>query len=388
MASVARTRSPGQSVVCGRANRYSEFPSFKSIITTGIVIPKGSIINVMIANPENKRLARYFRIQNAGALPLFNLSRRVAIPDDYSHLSIPEMWNLHDRLTNTVIDPKMESEISSRKVSPLNLMHLKRDLAREIVKSCELCERRCNVDRTKGELGYCRVPYESHYASEFLHVGEEPEIIPSHTIFFAGCTFRCIHCQNSEIIENPSGDYLVDDDLVRRIENRFKRGGRNVNLVGGNPDQHLHNILDVFTKVDVPVPVIWNSNMYHSSESGKLLTGFVDVYLADFKYGPSDCAERISDVKNYWDVVNRNLMCAYKHAEIYIRHLLLPNHVECCAKPIMEWVSQNIPNAKFNLMFQYHPCYRAIGHEEIGRLLSAPEKQRSLELMEEYGINK
>ncbi len=331
---------------------------------------------------NDNRLKRYLLIISGGALPRFSMSRRIPLPDRWDKLAINEKWELHDSLVDGMFNPETENEISARDVADENLMHLKASIASELVKSCILCERRCGVDRTKGELGYCKVPLESYYASEFIHIGEEPEIIPSHTIFFAGCTFRCMHCQNSEIIENPAGDYPVDDDLRKRIENRFMRGARNVNLVGGNPDQHLHNILDIFAKVDVPVPVIWNSNMYHSAESERLLRGFVDLYLADFKYGPGNCAKQISDVDNYWNVVTRNFTSAREHADIYIRHLLLPNHVECCAKPIMEWVSENLPNAKFNLMFQYHPSYKSFDHPDLGRILSAPEKQRSLELLE------
>ncbi len=335
---------------------------------------------------DDKRLGRYFTLVSGGTLPRFSMSRRIPLPDGWEQLTISKRWELHKSLVEGIFNPETEREISSRDVSPVNLMHLKASIASEIVKSCHLCERRCSVDRFKGELGYCKVPSESYYASEFIHIGEEPEIIPSHTIFFAGCTFRCMHCQNSEIIENPTGDYPVDDDLRKRIENRFMRGARNVNLVGGNPDQHLHNILDIFTNVDVPVPVIWNSNMYHSSEAERLLRGFVDLYLADFKYGSGDCAKEISDVDNYWNVVTRNFTSAREHADIYIRHLLLPSHVECCAKPIMEWVSLNLPKAKFNLMFQFHASYKSFGHPDLGRILSAPEKQRSLELLEKYGL--
>jgi len=338
-------------------------------------------------NAEDECLKRYFKISSGGALPRFQLSRRTPLPANWNKLDLAETWNVHENLVTDIFIPEKEGDIASRKAVAPNLIHLKKRIADELVKSCCLCERRCNVDRTKGKTGFCGVGMTSYYASEFIHIGEEPEIIPSHTIFFAGCTFRCMHCQNFDIIENPQGDYLVDEELRRRIELRFLRGGRNVNLVGGNPDQHLHNILDLFTNVNVPVPVVWNSNMYHSSESEKLLRGFVDVYLGDFKYGPEKCAEETSNVKNYWDVVTRNFLSAREHAEIYIRHLQLPGHVECCTKPIMEWVSKNLPNAKFNLMFQFHPSYKSHGHPLLGRILSSPEKQRSMELFEYYGLN-
>ncbi|MBU1022640.1 radical SAM protein [bacterium] len=315
------------------------------------------------------------------------MSRRIPLPDGWQEMHNEKKWSLHESLVKDLFNAHKENEISSSKVAKENLIHLKVNLASEIIKSCHLCERRCGADRTNGELGYCKVPMESFYASEFIHIGEEPEIIPSHTIFFAGCTFRCMHCQNSDIIENPTGDFPVDDDLAKRIEKRFLRGAKNVNLVGGNPDQHLHNILDLFTKVDVPIPVVWNSNMYHSSESENLLKGFVDLYLADFKYGPGDCGKEISDVDKYWEIVTRNFKSAREQADIYIRHLLLPGHVECCTRHIMEWVSNNLPKAKFNLMFQFHASYKSFGHENLGRILSSPEKQRATEMFSEFGFS-
>lgn len=342
---------------------------------------------MMKFHTEDDCLRRYFRISEGGAFPRFQLSRRIPLPEMPENADIDQMWAVHDDLTNAVFDKTKEGEISSRKPANPNLIDLKARIADKLVESCCLCERRCGINRFEGKTGFCGVGLKSFYSSEFVHVGEEPEIIPSHTIFFAGCTFRCMHCQNYDIIEKPEGDYPVDDDLKRRIELRFLRGARNVNLVGGNPDQHLHNILDLFTNINVPVPVVWNSNMYHSSETERLLRGFVDVYLGDFKYGPGNCAEEISNVKNYWDVVTRNFLSAREHAEIYIRHLQLPGHVECCTKPIMEWVSQNLPLAKFNLMFQFHPSYKSYDHPQLGRILSSPEKQRSIELFEFYCLN-
>lgn len=320
-------------------------------------------------------------------MPRFQLSRRTPLPDDWRNMTLDAPWQLHETLCDSIFELENESEIASREKADPSLINLKAHLAWEMIKSCHLCERRCAIDRTKGELGYCKVPEKSYYDSEFIHIGEEPEVVPSHTIFFSGCTFRCIHCQNFNIIERPIGEYPVEDDLSKRIENRFRRGARNVNLVGGNPDQHFHNILDLFVNVDVPVPVIWNSNMYHSKEAGLLMRGFVDMFLGDFKYGTDECAKELSDVDNYWSIVTRNFAYAKEHAEIYIRHLLLPNHVECCTKRIMEWVSKNLPKAKFNLMFQYHPAYKAFGHHDLGRILSTPEKKRAIDLFKENNLN-
>ena len=57
-----------------------------------------------------------------------------------------------------------------------------------ILSSCVLCERRCGVDRMRGEKGFCGV-LEPRISSEFLHFGEEAELVPSYTIFSRGVRF-------------------------------------------------------------------------------------------------------------------------------------------------------------------------------------------------------
>ena len=138
--------------------------------------------------------------------------------------------------------------------------------------------------------------------------------------------------------------------------------------------------------MDMNTPVIWNSNMYHSSEATVLHEGVVDVYLADFRYGNDECALRYSKVSNYMDVVTRNFETAYRDSEILLRHLVIPGHVECCTAPIIEWVAAHTPDVRFNLMFQYRPTYQASEYPEINRYLSSEEVELAEKLLEESGI--
>ncbi|MEM4207281.1 MAG: hypothetical protein QXW96_01490, partial [Candidatus Nitrosocaldus sp.] len=41
--------------------------------------------------------------------------------------------------------------------------------------------------------------------------------------------------------------------------------------------------------------------------------------------------------------------------DMVIRHLIMPGHVECCTKPVLEWVADNMPEALINIMDQYRP---------------------------------
>jgi putative pyruvate formate lyase activating enzyme len=169
-------------------------------------------------------------------------------------------------------------------------------------------------------------------------------------------------------------------EMAAIIDRRRGQGSRNINFVGGNPDQHAHTILDILIHVNSNVPVVWNSNMYHSDEFAEIIEDVVDVWLGDFKYGNNDCAIRHSNVPDYWEIVTRNFLRAKDNGELLIRHLVLPAHLECCTARVVDWVSRNLEDERFNLMFQYYPCYKAFEHPEIARRLSSEEIKRAKEM--------
>lgn len=190
---------------------------------------------------------------------------------------------------------------------------------------------------------------------------------------------------NSQWFE--SGEVYTPERLALAVERLRKNGCRNANLVGGEPTPWLEQWLKTFKYVNVNVPVVWNSNSYYSEETAKLLAGFVDVYLLDFKYGPFDCAKRISDAPNYWEVCTRNHLYGGKYGELIIRVLVLPNHLECCTKNILKWIAENLGgNTRTNIMFQYRPEWRAYEVPELRRRLTAREMERAIELAKEAGL--
>lgn len=272
-----------------------------------------------------------------------------------------------------------DASILDEKPAGYSFLHLKVDYLRELLRKCVFCERRCGVNRYE-TVGFCRCGVKSYYSSEFLHFGEEPELVPSHTIFFNRCTFACVFCQNFDIVYED--DRMVNPkELAMLIDIRRRQGSRNVNFVGGNPDQHAHTILEILIHVESNVPVVWNSNMYHSETLAEVIEDVVDVWLGDFKYGSDECAERYSKVRNYFETVTRNFLRAKEHGELLIRHLVMPSHVECCTERIVKWVSENLGReTRFNLMFQYWPAFKAKEYPEISRKLSREEMRKSLEI--------
>jgi putative pyruvate formate lyase activating enzyme len=267
-----------------------------------------------------------------------------------------------------------------------SLLDVKIELAERMLKNCRFCERRCGINRLE-KAGACGCDAVSHVASEFLHNGEEPDLIPSHTIFFEGCNFNCSYCQNWSIARLVRGPVADVDRLAKLIELRHRQGSTNVNFVGGDPTPHLATILKILKAMSVNLPVIWNSNMYMTPEAMKLIEGAVDLYLADFRYGDDDHAKRYSGIDYYWLITTQNFTEAKKQADILVRLLVLPGHVECCAGPIMRWCAENLgESVRFNLMFQYHPEYQAKNFPEINRVLTAAEISRARELAKKAGL--
>ena len=262
-----------------------------------------------------------------------------------------------------------------------------------ILEKCELCEHKCGVNRIERQPGMCKAPPYLLVSSEFLHYGEESFLVPSHTIFFMGCNLSCVYCQNYTISRwMELGIRVSEEELADAIITRKEQGARNVNFVGGEPTPYLPfilKVLQILKERKVSTPVIWNSNFYMSRKAMNLLKGLVDLYLPDFKYGNDECALRLSKVRNYFATVTRNLKEAATDADVCIRHLVLPNHFECCTKPILEWIASNISgeNVVVNIMPQYRPEWKAHEYEEISRPLKLEEWEKAVSYAEELGLN-
>jgi len=260
----------------------------------------------------------------------------------------------------------------------------KKKTGKKILEKCILCERRCGVNRFE-KVGECGVK-ETKISSLFKHMGEEPELVPSWTVFFSGCNLKCVFCQNWDISQNPSnGRVISPKEITEKIIN-IK--ARNVNWVGGDPIPNIVYILFVLSWLDRNIPQVFNSNMFMTEESMDLLDGLIDIYLTDLKYGNNDCGKRLSKVNNYFDVVSRNHMAANKTTELIIRHLMLPGHYECCTVPIIRWIIEHLDTSrlKLNIMAQYHVDYNARKYTELDDIIDMRQYSRARDLAGEYGI--
>ena len=229
--------------------------------------------------------------------------------------------------------------------------------ARRWLGHCELCQRRCGVDRLAGQRGYCNLSEESLCFKRHVSFAEEAELLPSYMIYFAGCNLRCQFCiQAPRSFAEQGGESIDAATLAGTCVELIDRGVKTINLVGGEPSLHLHTILSMASEAGREMPWVLNSNMLMSRGVLDLLDGVISLYLADFKFGNDGCARAIADADDYVGTVTANLTLAATQGEVLIRHLLLPGHLECCFQPVAQWAARNLPGARFHLMGGYVPA--------------------------------
>lgn len=337
-------------------------------------------------NSEETILNHYYKVTR-NEEPSYSKKASI-IPARY-HDNLNDMWEEHERLSQIYSDFNQcgKSNLETEQVKPsFSYLDLKIAIAEKLFEHCIFCERKCRINR-KQEKGFCNVQ-ETKIASEFLHMGEETPLVPSHTIFFTGCTFNCVYCQNWDISQHPEDGMVPSKQrMAELIDRRRYEGSRNVNFVGGDPTPHLLYILKTVSLIEENLPVIWNSNFYMSREAMSLLNGVMDLYLTDFKYGNDNCAYRLSNIPDYWEVVTRNHKLAWESGDMIIRHLALPNHIECCSKPILDWLYDNLgEKVVLNIMAQYRPVYDACHYHDISRFLYSQEYAEIVNYAQDLGF--
>ncbi len=352
-----------------------------------------------------RRLSWYYKVMVDEAPAKFLIAQRIECPHDgedrLKRLDIDQLWGVHEELAKLHKSEWLNArkgnlglkEVLKTSKPRCNFINVKTEIAKRIIRNCILCERRCRIDRTKG-IGVCRLDEKTYVHSWFHHLGEEAPLVPSGTIFYGGCNFRCVFCQNHDISqEQPRLGVIVSPRQLALIQRELRlHGARNINHVGGEPTPNIHTIIESLNYLDVNVPQLWNSNMYLTIEGMKLIVDLIDIWLPDFKYGNNKCALRLSAVPRYFETVTRNLKIAAENGDMIIRHLVLPNHLECCTKPVLEWIARNLPldRVLVNIMDQYRPEYMVLKYprrwREISRRLYRDEIEEAYDYARKLGI--
>lgn len=315
-----------------------------------------------------KRLSWYYGVMTNKLPAKFMIARVVEVDDNPYSLDYDSLTDVKrrakkefEKLFNQARSGRLTFDIFAREFKErprYSLLDVDAALARLLSKPCRLCERRCMIDRSK-RIGACRLDDKVYVHSWFHHLGEEAPLVPSGTIFYGGCNFSCVYCQNYDISQvMPRYGEATDARRLAWIQHMLRiHGARNINHVGGEPTPNLPIILESLLHLNVNVPHIWNSNMYMTVEAMDILVDVIDLWLPDFKYGNNRCAMRLSAIPRYFEVVTRNLRIAAESGDMIIRHLVLPGHVECCSIKVLEWIAANLPLDRIlvNIMDQYRP---------------------------------
>lgn len=261
--------------------------------------------------------------------------------------------------------------------------------------ACGLCARDCQAPRGEfdedGSGGaWCRAPLLPRISSEMIHVGEEACLVPSHAIFFSGCLARCSFCQAWRSSQDPGfGVRVTSAQLAALIDQRRSEGARNVNFVGGDATIYLPYVLETLAGLQAPQQVVWNTAMYHGPRTAALLDGIVDVYLGDWKFGNDACARQIGAFVRYGETMRASYAhAAGSGADVIVRHLVMPGHVECCTAPVLADITRYAPGAKLSLMLHYLPSWKAEHDTLLGRMATRDELGRAEELAAHSGLER
>jgi len=274
----------------------------------------------------------------------------------------------------------------------------------KILESCALCARRCGVDRTRGEVGFCRSGMQPKVSSFFPHFGEEPPLRGTHgsgTIFLSHCNLRCVYCQNWEISHLEEGDLLTEEELAQAMLHLQRLGCHNINFV--TPTHfapQLIKAVKLAAERGLEIPIVWNCGGYESVEVIRLLEGIVDIYMPDIKYGDEASARKYSAAPDYFEVAKEVLREMHRQVGdlelderglavrgLLIRHLVLPNGL-AGSEQVLKFIAELSPNSYVNIMDQYRPCYRAVDYPELARPITQEEYDEVIELALRLGLHR
>lgn len=261
-------------------------------------------------------------------------------------------------------------------------------LARTMLGDCRFCAHDCGVNRLAGKTGFCHAGAETRFFSAQTEVTDELELIPTFAVALSGCDLRCDFCiTGAESWNSRAGSGFDAVAMAARAEAAMRNGAKTVMLLGGEPTIHLPGALEFVSALPSNAKLIWKTNAHGSAQARELLDGMFDVWLADYKFGNDSCAQRLAKVPDYNCVVRENLLWAAEYSELIVRHLLMPGHVECCWRPVAEWLAKNLPEVKVSLRAGFWPSWHAARHSELRGPTTISEINRALDLAQQLELN-
>ncbi|HAO20294.1 MAG TPA: radical SAM protein [Desulfobacteraceae bacterium] len=276
--------------------------------------------------------------------------------------------------------------------------------ARNILKSCTLCPRKCKINRLTGETGVCKTGEKAWVSSFGPHFGEERPLVGhsgSGTIFFTHCNLLCIFCQNYDISHQGDGDEVSDETIAEMMMSLQNSGCHNINFV--TPSHVVPQILsavEIAIGYGLSVPLIYNTGAYDNVETLKFLDGVIDIYMPDFKFWDTEVARATCNAGDYPEIARLAVKEMYRQTGdltmddsgiarrgLLVRHLVMPDGL-AGTREVMRFIASEISTDTYvNIMSQYRPCGRANEIDVLNRRPTRIEFDTALEIAKEEGIH-
>ena len=257
------------------------------------------------------------------------------------------------------------------------------------ITNCNLCPRRCGVNRTK-RVGFCGAGEKVRIALVSLHQWEEPCLVGAKgagTVFFSYCSLRCVYCQNHAISHGGQGVEVTTGRLAEIFLEQQARGAATLDLV--TPTHYVPQIiaaLDIAKARGLTLPVVYNSSAYENVETIEALKGYVDVYLPDMKYMSAASGGEYSAAADYFAAASAAITRMVEQVGpvqftadgqlrrgVLVRHMVLPGHRHE-SMDIVKWLWETFgKTVQVSLMNQYTPMYKAAEHKPLNRRLTTFE---------------
>lgn len=268
--------------------------------------------------------------------------------------------------------------------------------------NCTLCPRNCRTNRYTG-VGYCGQSEKIKLARAALHYYEEPFISGTNgsgAVFFSGCNLGCVFCQNQSVSHEGIGKEISVERLSDIFMELQEQKAHNINLV--TPTHFIPQIIQAIIKArqsGLSIPVVYNTSSYEKPESIRLLEGYIDVYLPDFKYWDDELAGKYSKAPNYRDIAINAIENMIKQKPVQVkdndgllkegvivRHMVLPGHTKDSMKIIEYLYSTYKNNISISLMSQYTPLPHVSGYPELNRKVRKREYEKVVDYALSLGV--
>lgn len=270
--------------------------------------------------------------------------------------------------------------------------------------TCKLCPRACGVDRNSGKIGYCGELSQIRVARTSLHQWEEPCItgaFGSGTVFFSGCSLKCIFCQNHNIADNSVGQAFSIEELAEAFLRLQEKKASNINLVtAGHFVEQIIQAIRLAKEKGLSIPIVYNSSAYETVESLRKLDGLVDVYLPDCKFYNKEISKNYAKAADYFEVAKAAIAEMVRQAGepvfdnetgnmikgVIVRHLVLPGHTKDSME-ILKYLHETYGNQIYvSIMNQYTPVIEQKEYPNLNRCVTKREYQKVLDYAIELGI--